>query len=87
MTTPSWRTRAKAVRDTAEDAITRVTHTPPRRIRRGISPLSSQSGSRLMSWSFHQPRAGGQSAISWPKPKPGRVRSISPPSGSGALLT
>jgi len=39
MTTPSWRSRAKSVRDTAEDVITRVTHTPPRRIRRGISPL------------------------------------------------
>lgn len=39
MTTPSWRSRAKAVRDAAEDAVTRVTHTPPRRIRRGISPL------------------------------------------------
>jgi ubiquinone/menaquinone biosynthesis C-methylase UbiE len=38
-TTPSWRSRAKTVRDTAEDVITRVTHTPPRRIRRGISPL------------------------------------------------
>jgi SAM-dependent methyltransferase len=39
MTTPSWRSRAKAVRDRTEDAVTRVTHTPPRRIRRGISPL------------------------------------------------
>jgi SAM-dependent methyltransferase len=38
-TTPSWRSRAKAVRSTAEDVVTRVTHTPPRRIRRGISPL------------------------------------------------
>lgn len=38
-TTPSWRSRAKAVRDKTEDVVTRVTHTPPRRIRRGISPL------------------------------------------------
>jgi SAM-dependent methyltransferase len=38
-TTPSWRARAKAVRNTAEDMVTSVTHTPPRRIRRGISPL------------------------------------------------
>ncbi len=39
MTNPSWRTTAKAFRDRAEDVVTRVTHTPPRRIRRGISPL------------------------------------------------
>jgi SAM-dependent methyltransferase len=39
MSTPSWRSRAKAVRNNAEDVVTRVTHVPPRRIRRGISPL------------------------------------------------
>jgi SAM-dependent methyltransferase len=39
MTTPAWRARAKTVRDKAEDAITRLTHMPPRRIRGDISPL------------------------------------------------
>lgn len=39
MTTPAWRSTAKSVRDKAEDVVTRMTHTPPRRIRRGISPL------------------------------------------------
>jgi SAM-dependent methyltransferase len=38
-TTSSWRSRAKAARDRAEDVVTSVTHAPPRRIRRGISPL------------------------------------------------
>jgi SAM-dependent methyltransferase len=39
MTTPAWKARAKTVRNRAEDAITRVTHMPPRRIRGDISPL------------------------------------------------
>ena len=39
MTTPSWKTTAKAMRNRAEDVVTSVTHTPPRRIRKGISPL------------------------------------------------
>jgi SAM-dependent methyltransferase len=39
MTTLNWRARAKTVRDRGEDAVTKVTHMPPRRIRGDISPL------------------------------------------------
>ena len=55
-TAPRSRSRRRSIRTSATT-------------RRGISLLSCHSESRPTSWSFHRPRAGGQSAISSPEAK------------------